>query len=337
MDDVLLLVVSGNLRHRIELLGCEKRYEDMTEAQRILHDAAKLQGHAWGADLDPEAKPERPRWANGAFVYLLPEHTACIERAVRDAGENLQSKHMLVSEELKETLKRTLDAKPEGSGREGYQIRRAGEVSRQRRIPLPGYTFEDLHNMRKGEAEAGLAAFRREDPHCAVAVVAAAAAPKAAVPFPSSSNSSSIASRPPSQPHFAPPPPPPPPRRSEVHMLQLKKEQIMEDRDLDEELLEYLTAPPSVQMLSPETWLDVWQHVCRENQDWLEMRDDPRCGPCPYCRICKRWAELSHLRSEGCESRRREEGITRLGHVLRAILEAEKNRGNSTAYLGQQC
>ena len=66
MDDVWLLVVKGNLRDRIELLGCEKRYEDMTEAQRILRDAAKLQGlKAWGTDLDPEAKPERPRWAGG--------------------------------------------------------------------------------------------------------------------------------------------------------------------------------------------------------------------------------------------------------------------------------
>ena len=344
MSSVRLLVVTGNLRHRIEKLGCEKRYEDMTEDQRILHDAAKLQGlNAWGADLDPMGKPERPLWANQAFVYLLPEHAACIEQAVRHAGKELQSKHILVSEELKETLERTLGAKPEGGGREGVQLRRAGEISQEEGIPLFGYTFEDLHKMRKGEADAGNS-------------FVAPAAPRATATTPVTAfgggaewgqweewgrdnrgggSEWGLRRREP------PPPPPPPPRRTgrpeqrrieeepreedEVHMLQIDKDQIMGDRAVPEDLLEYLTAPPTVQILSPETWLDVWQHVCRENQEWLEMRDDPRCGPCPYCRMCKRWAALSHLRSEGCESRRREEGVA-LGHVLAAILEAENKR-----------
>ena len=48
----------------------------------------------------------------GAFVYLRPEHAACIERAVQDSGKDLQSKHVLVSEELMATLKRALGAKP---------------------------------------------------------------------------------------------------------------------------------------------------------------------------------------------------------------------------------
>ena len=268
----------------------------MTEAQRLLHDAANLQAHAWGTNLDPEAKPERPQWANKAFVYLLPQHAACIERVVKEAGIEVQSKHIVVSQDFKEIVERALADEPEGfTGRERGQIHRAGKISEESRILMPGYTFEDLRNMRKGEAEAAFAA----------------AAPVVAVPVPSSPSC------------------PPPPRKSEVHMLQLKKDEIMEDRDLDEYLLEYLTAPASVQMLSPETWLDVWQHVCSENQDWLEMRVDPRCGLCPYCRICRHRADLSHLRSMGCESKRREEGITRVGHVLRAILEAEKDRGNN--------
>ena len=114
------------------------------------------------------------------------------------------------------------------------------------------------------------------------------------------------------------------PRRNQVHLLQLSPE-LMHHRDIDEGLLEFLTAPLSVQKLSPDVWLDVWQHVAEENWEWMEMRGDASCGPCPYCRICDRWAENSHLQSKACQSRRDVQGF-KMGPVLTAILEAEGER-----------
>ena len=58
-----LVIVQGSLRHRIDLLGVEKDQELLSEPQRVLRDAAVNQfqgGHP----------PERPNWANNAFVYL---------------------------------------------------------------------------------------------------------------------------------------------------------------------------------------------------------------------------------------------------------------------------
>ena len=73
----------------------------------------------------------------------------------------------------------------------------------------------------------------------------------------------------------------------------------MEDdrvNDVDLDLLELLTSPPSVQMLDPEMWTQVWEAVCQENT-WIEMRKDQKSGECPYCTLCGRWAEVTHLLS----------------------------------------
>ena len=78
-----------------------------------------------------------------------------------------------------------------------------------------------------------------------------------------------------------------------------------------------MTAPSSVQKLTPEIWLDVWEHVCKENVDWFEMRTDAGSGTFPYCRICETWSGIAHLQSGSCRS-----GI-KPGPVLAAILEAE--------------
>ena len=118
MGVVWLLVVRGNLRHRILLLGVEKLEEALTEPQRRLRIAAREQGF----DAEP---PERPAWANGAFVYLTQEHAVDIQQAIRESGVQLQSKHILISGEFKDALKAALDVKPAGSGREAFQIRRA--------------------------------------------------------------------------------------------------------------------------------------------------------------------------------------------------------------------
>ena len=68
MDDVVwILVVKGNLAHRIEFLGVEKQQSSLSATQRVLRDAAKSQG--FGSD-----PPERPGWTNKAFVYVTDEH-----------------------------------------------------------------------------------------------------------------------------------------------------------------------------------------------------------------------------------------------------------------------
>ena len=58
---VWLLVVKGNLRHRIELLGAEKPINDLTPPQRILRDAAMAQELADNDDTGPD----RPSVAHG--------------------------------------------------------------------------------------------------------------------------------------------------------------------------------------------------------------------------------------------------------------------------------
>eukprot|EP00927_Polykrikos_kofoidii_P001094 TRINITY_DN1039_c0_g1_i1.p1 TRINITY_DN1039_c0_g1~~TRINITY_DN1039_c0_g1_i1.p1 ORF type:complete len:389 (+),score=68.59 TRINITY_DN1039_c0_g1_i1:87-1253(+) len=116
---------------------------------------------------------------------------------------------------------------------------------------------------------------------------------------------------------------------------------IMERRDVELELLEYLAAPISVQELNPGMWLDVWDEVCSENNDWLEMRTVVGSMAWPFCKLCACDADLVHLLSQACVARR---GGTRrrkrrrrpkqqspaasqmVGPLLAAILEAEQAR-----------
>ena len=109
-----MLVVKGTLRHRIELIGMEQPKEELTDAQRKLREAAEAmpcRGH-------PPEDPERPGWANGAFIYLLEEDAEEIMEAIKEWAEKddneLMSKHILVSDSLMQPLKEALDAKPEG-------------------------------------------------------------------------------------------------------------------------------------------------------------------------------------------------------------------------------
>ena len=64
-DVVWLLVVKGNLRHRIDLLGVEHAYEIVSETQRCLRDNAR--------DIySLEICPERPVWAGWGLRVLAP-------------------------------------------------------------------------------------------------------------------------------------------------------------------------------------------------------------------------------------------------------------------------
>ena len=99
-DVVWLLVVKGNLRHRIDWLGVEHDYEILNETQRCLRDSVR--------DIySLEICPERPVWAGGAFVFLLPEHEECAKELIDQEILFLQSKHVLVSASLKSMVKRT--------------------------------------------------------------------------------------------------------------------------------------------------------------------------------------------------------------------------------------
>ena len=124
-----MLVVKGNLRHRVDLLGAETHVSSLTEAQKKLREAANVQ---WG-DSCCEECAERPRWANGAFIYLKPEHAIGIRDALDARGLRLQSKHVLCSEELFVDVKAALDARPPGQGREVFLEQRAGVLSDKKR------------------------------------------------------------------------------------------------------------------------------------------------------------------------------------------------------------
>jgi len=94
-------------------------------------------------------------------------------------------------------------------------------------------------------------------------------------------------------------------------------------RTIDNDLFEYLTSPPSVQEISPDMWEDAWEHVCRENSEWLEMRLASGVGLCPFCKRCKKWAVLPHLLSESCRNQReKKRPFLQPGKLLEAILEA---------------
>ena len=130
---VLLLVIKGNLRHRIEKLGTEKTDGELNNPQLKLRRIAyeQTQPH-WYI----EKAYERPQWANGAFVYLSQSHARQIEKAIRDSGKTLQSKHLLLSPQFKPLVKEVLEAWPDGPGRETFLLRRAGVIAEEERVEL---------------------------------------------------------------------------------------------------------------------------------------------------------------------------------------------------------
>ena len=106
MEKVILYVVKGNLKHRIHKLGTEIALEGLAPNQVALRNIALQQEwHCW--------PPERPSWANGAFLYLTRNHAQQIQGVVERQGIHLQSKHILVSEENVAVLQSCLGAKPE--------------------------------------------------------------------------------------------------------------------------------------------------------------------------------------------------------------------------------
>ena len=78
---------------------------------------------------------------------------------------------------------------------------------------------------------------------------------------------------------------------------------LMERRDMDLELLEFLTAPVSVQMMDPEKWVEAWEIACCENNWWMHMQTDEKGSKWPYCKLCSQWAQPCHLTSNGCRQK----------------------------------
>ena len=78
---------------------------------------------------------------------------------------------------------------------------------------------------------------------------------------------------------------------------------LMERRDIDLELLEFLTAPASVHMLDPEKWVEAWEIACGENDWWMHMQKDEKGSKWPYCKLCSQWAEPCHLKYNGCRQK----------------------------------
>ena len=117
-------------------------------------------------------------------------------------------------------------------------------------------------------------------------------------------------------------------RKKNIRLLQLDSA-IMNERDIDFELLEYLTSPSSVQRLNPEMWQLAWEHVCVENQFLVMEADVSEEGPGkgPYCTLCAKWAEVPHLLSDKCRQKRLSQGYAQDGPLLAAILKAEQSTG----------
>lgn len=127
-DVVWLLVVKGNLRHRIALLGTELGDEDRSTSQRRLAAVAKAVD--WQEE-DSEYRLGRPWWANGAFVFLSQEHARIIQGALVEKDIGLQSKHILVSGAFKAAVHEALEGTPQGPGREAFLMRRASATDSQ--------------------------------------------------------------------------------------------------------------------------------------------------------------------------------------------------------------
>jgi len=128
---IWLLQIRGNLKDRIWLLGSEQ-IEGLSENQRRLNAAARMLQSLEISDEMRQGPLGRPVLFNGAFVYVTKLHACCLSSLLRAHGferAHIQSKHIIVSDELLADVTISLSAQPEGTGRAAFQRRRAGEVS----------------------------------------------------------------------------------------------------------------------------------------------------------------------------------------------------------------
>ena len=355
MSRVFKLVVKGNLRHRIDKLGTEKDESQLTEGQHKLRAVAEEQqrrleslgpdGNDGAATSAHGPRAERPSWAAGAFVYLAAEHVPEVMEAIKEQGVKLQSKHILVSEQHKDLVKQVLTVSPEGPGREAFLTRRAGAIEQVEQLPLLRLDLREVDVIppptRKhcatpddkwpASSHTTAAPSKASDdsqrtwPSASDQTwpsTCAAAAGSSGEPYgwknydldgpgdedsdqaglcdgAATSDNGDVAYKLPSLPQH-----------------------LMEQRNIDLELLEFLISPDSVQQLYPlavrsSMWLEAWRYVCKENC-YVKLREyvegDPGLpfgGPRPYCTLCSEWVDVSHLMSQRCKAR-----VYARGHVV---------------------
>ena len=75
---------------------------------------------------------------------------------------------------------------------------------------------------------------------------------------------------------------------------------IFEESRSDEGVLEYLTAPVSVQMMEPQGWDRAMRVIADENPAYIEFNMGA-----PYCRLCLTHFSVPHVCTVKCRERRR--------------------------------
>ncbi|CAJ1402069.1 unnamed protein product [Effrenium voratum] len=70
-----------------------------------------------------------------------------------------------------------------------------------------------------------------------------------------------------------------------------------------------------------DPWVASWTKACEENS-WLAPEFSKECGFHPWCKLCRKWADPSHLSTPKCQQRRQREGVT-CGPHLRKLLETQ--------------
>ena len=312
MEFVYLLVVKGNLKHRIQKLGTEVHKDDLTDIQKVLRKIAEDQ--RWGS-----FPPERPSWANGAFLYLTREHAGLIKGAVERQGVHLQSKHILVSPTHRGVLSAALSARPASYGREAFLVARAGMIQTETRLVLlPPTTLPAAEQQCASSSWQGSKDTATED-RCSGDIS----------PSRTISRTERI-SRQPSGHRCGD-------QRLEAVAVErlgflkaLDHNVLMECLTLDVgdvmddakkvDTLSFVTAPVSVQELAIRNWeqtndevdqhenprafyVHLWELACLENRFLVMRKTKDLLARYPFCVDCGKRAEVTHLQSKAHRNR----------------------------------
>ena len=288
-------MVKGNLRHRIEKLGTEKAHADLTPDQLVLRKIAVEQ--AWG-----EWPPERPSWANGAFLYLTRRHAKKIQEVVQRFGMYLQSKHILVSKKHEEALRKCLDAKPACGGREAFLISRAGMIQSTTYIVLlPPQTEKPARHARSSWRTPTLHWLRVLDPD----VVHEFIWQHADEPFLNDDMREALC-------FFAAP---------------------ITVQELAIRLCE-LAPSENQQVHDPREYiLRLWEAVCFENSHFLQMsKSSELLSRCAYCGACGKEADAIHMH---CAKHR--DRVKQHGPLLQEVLRKNVPAGWRVTKIFKKC
>ena len=335
---VAVMVVKGNLRHRIDKLGIEKHDDYLTVHQNRLRHVAMTQ-LKWmdmeGMRIVPPTpgassqRPERPPLFGGAFVYLEPAHVKPVMDVLKKGGLELQSKHVVCSEKYKENVKKVLTFSPDAPGREAFLLRRAGVVESDEHVKLdmvatPGVTGLDIREVHDDWVEV---------PPPEQGLSAQNLAKASGDTFCRRSGQKRMEPRAVQEAEHAVDEDSRPTVPSVATLLRLSDNLTML-KDLDVYQVEFLTSNPEMQELEEDymdLWRETWQKVSEENP-WIEMvepgeeeDDEEPSQACPHCTLCDKWIDVKHLLSETCRTRVKNwcgESETQVGPLLQEIMDA---------------